>query len=354
MTKNKNSIQKDQKRLPPIGITLGDPVGVGPEIVLKSVTRTDILDICRPIIFGDINALMRAEEITGLSCSYEVIEEFKDSLLFPSTQKIYLFRPSRLSEAHLMYGKPTKETASATINMLEKAVNLSLSGDIWGLVTAPINKSTLKKVGFPFEGHTQFLAHYAGTKEYGMMLAGQKLKVLLVTIHVPLKEVSSSLTIKKIVDTISLGWKAMRLLFHISSPRIAVSGLNPHASEDGHFGNEENDIIAPAVLKAKEMAIDVKGPFSPDTVFYRAYNGEFDLVISMYHDQGLIPLKLVHFRDAINITLGLPFVRASVDHGTAYEIAGKGIAREESLIEAIKFVAHVATINRGQRLNWNG
>jgi 4-hydroxythreonine-4-phosphate dehydrogenase len=238
---------------------------------------------------------------------------------------------------------PTRETGIAMQDYIIKGIDLALEDKISGLVTCPITKTALKLAGSKFHGHTELLAHQTQTHDYAMMLAGQKLKVVLVTIHIPLSQVSTSLSTKGIIDKIWLTHLSLKERFNIQSPRIAVAGLNPHSGEAGLFGREEENIIAPAVTQAQNEGLIVQGPLPPDTVFYQAVNGRYDAVICMYHDQGLIPFKLVHFKDGINTTLGLPIIRTSVDHGTAYDIAWQGIADPSSLVEAIKMAAFQAT-----------
>jgi 4-hydroxythreonine-4-phosphate dehydrogenase len=213
------------------------------------------------------------------------------------------------------------------------------------MVTCPISKVLMHSAGYQYDGHTQLIAHLTQTDSYVMMLAGNKLRVSLVTIHCALKDVPHILSTDIIFNTIAITSKALRQDFGFKKPRLAVAALNPHAGESGLFGSEENDLILPAVRKALKAGLNVSGPFAPDTVFVRAASGEFDAVISMYHDQGLIPLKLLHFSDAVNVTLGLPIIRTSVDHGTAYDIAGKGKADASSLKAAIKLAA-VMAVNR--------
>ena len=256
-----------------------------------------------------------------------------------------------LSNLHFDYLKPLKPditTGTAMQEYILKGIKLALKNHIQALVTCPITKTALKLAGSQFPGHTEILAKMTNTKNYAMMLAGEKLKVVLVTIHIPLSNVSVSLTIKNIIQKIKLTHTSLKERFNIKSPRIAVAGLNPHAGEASMFGNEEDKIITPAVKLANQEGLMVDGPLPPDTVFYQAVyggstmngndqqRGKYDAVICMYHDQGLIPFKLIHFKDGVNTTLGLPIIRTSVDHGTAYDIAWKAIADPLSLIQAIK------------------
>jgi 4-hydroxythreonine-4-phosphate dehydrogenase len=234
--------------------------------------------------------------------------------------------------------KPTAEGGRACVSYIKKAVEFALSKHVDGIVTAPISKEALKMAGFKWPGHTEMLADLTNTKDYTMMLIGKPLRVILVTIHTALKNVPDLITKSKVLKTIRLAKKACDML-NIRNPRIAVAGLNPHAGEAGIFGNEEFKKIIPAVKEAIKEGIPVSGPYPPDTIFHKAYKGDVDIVVCMYHDQGLIPLKMIAFDKGVNVTIGLPFVRTSPDHGTAYDIAWKGMANPLSMIEAIKVAA---------------
>jgi len=273
-----------------IGITLGDPAGIGPEVVLKAL-RSGRID-------------RRFE--------YEVI------------------------------GNPlTKRRADAADWVVEGAERC-LAGELAALVTAPITKDLLQQAGYAFVGQTELLADVSHTKRFAMMLAGGPLRVALVTTHAPLRDVAKLITGRKIIEVVELSHEVCRR-FGIKRPRVAVAGLNPHAGEGGLLGDEEKRIIAPAVKRAARRGIAVSGPHSADTLFYRAAHGQFDAIVAMYHDQGLAPLKLIAFDNGVNLTLGLPIVRTSPDHGTAPDIAGKGIARPEGMIAAINMAAQLAT-----------
>jgi len=225
------------------------------------------------------------------------------------------------------------------VKYIEEAVTRVFDGTIDAITTAPISKKALSEAGYSYPGHTELLAELTGSKEYVMMLAGERLKVALVTIHCSLRDVFHLLTAEKIVTTIRITHDALVKFFGEAHPKIAVAALNPHAGEEGLFGNEEKEIIKPAIMQAQQLGFTIEGPLPPDTLFYHAAQGKYSAVISMYHDQGLIPLKLLHFEDAVNITLGLPLIRTSVDHGTAYNIAGTGKANPLSLVNALKLAA---------------
>ena len=223
-----------------------------------------------------------------------------------------------------------------------EAVAMARAGKIAAIVTAPINKMVLHDAGYNYPGHTEMLAELTGTKDVVMMLAGEKLRVVLVTIHCAYTEVPKLLCVEKILKTITITHESLKNLLAGKNPRLAVAGLNPHAGEGGLFGEEEKNLIAPAVAQACRLGIDAVGPAPSDTLFYYAARGRYDAVVCMYHDQGLIPLKLLHFDTGVNVTLGLPVIRTSVDHGTAYDIAGKGIASPASLVNAIKMAVQMA------------
>jgi len=237
--------------------------------------------------------------------------------------------------AEYSVGKPTAGGGRASVEAIKKAVELARSGSVHSIATAPISKEALKLAGYAWPGHTEMLAELTGTKDFAMMLVGGSLRVLLVTIHVSYAEVPGLVTEESVLRTIRLAMRAAEML-DLNEPRIAVCGLNPHAGEAGMFGAEEREIITPAIDAAAKEGIPVSGPYPPDTVFFRAARGEFDIVVAMYHDQGLIPLKLLAFEEGVNVTVGLPIIRTSPDHGTAYEIAGRGEANPSSMIEAIR------------------
>lgn len=283
-----------------IGITLGDPAGIGPEIVHAALAS------------GGLSHL----------AEYVVVGEYPACLL----------------------GSPTEETARAAAAALEESVRRARQGDLQAVVTGPIHKARMYEIGFAFPGQTEFFANRCGVENFAMLLTGGKLSVALVTTHLALKDVASSLRTDEIVRVGHLlrNFLAQRGL---DKPRIAVAGLNPHAGESGALGREEIDVIAPAIQRMRhemDPATIVAGPFSPDTIFFAAVNGDWDAVLCMYHDQGLIPLKLHAFHEGVNVTLGLPFPRTSPDHGTAFPIAGRGIARADSMIAAINLAAELA------------
>ena len=325
-----------------IAITMGDPCGVGPEILVKALSGREP-DVRRSaLVVGDPLALERAATLLRRPLKVHVVEKPGD-LQFPRPDGgLTLFAPCRLSERDIQYGRPTRDACRATVQYIQWAARLAMEGAVDAMCTCPINKANLQRHGFSFPGHTEFLQELTGTDRVVMMLAGPRLRVALATIHEALAEVPGLLSKELLARCISITGEALVRDLGIRKPRIAVAGLNPHAGEEGRFGREEIQLIRPVVETFKGLPYHVSGPYAPDTVFHRAYQGEFDAVVSMYHDQGLIPIKLVHFQEAVNITLGLPLVRTSVDHGTAYDLAGTGNADEGSLVAAIRLAVQVA------------
>ena len=317
-----------------LAITMGDPGGVGPEITVRTCASEEIRGLCSPIVVGDRSIFEEALRLVDSPLRLKDICDAAETV--PDPGVIELIDVGALSEFEK--GRPTAEGGKACANYIEKAVKLALDGKVDGVVTAPISKEALKMAGLRWPGHTEMLAELTGTKDYAMMLAGGPLKVILVTIHTSLRSVPGLVTKDNVLRTIRLAKKACEML-GITKPRIAVAGLNPHAGEAGLFGNEEELEIRPAVEVAAQEGIPVSGPFPPDTIFHKAYNGQIDIVVCMYHDQGLIPLKMIAFDKGVNVTIGLPFVRTSPDHGTAYDIAWKGKANPSSMVEAVRLAS---------------
>jgi len=285
---------------PRVAITCGDPAGIGPEIAQKAANDPRVRDVCEPVVYG------------------------------PSARA--RFTPGELSG----------EAGRAAYDTLCEAVKDAQSGVVAAVATAPVNKLAFARAGLPWKGHTDLLAHLTGSPRVAMMFWSEPLKVVLATIHIPLASVTSALTRELVDDIIDLSSRELPR-FGIAQPRLAVAGLNPHAGEDGLLGHEEAKVLRPAIEAAQKRGIHINGPFPGDTVFGRAVRGEFDAVIACYHDQGLIPVKLLAFGRAVNVTLGLPIIRTSVDHGTAFDIAGKNVADPASMIEATLLAARLAT-----------
>lgn len=327
---------------PIVAVTMGDPCGVGPEIIVKAFSEGDLSEHCRSLVVGDETALRRATELLRSRLQVRRIGHPSDLPGSCDPDGIHVISTGTLTDSDLTYGSPTACACRATIGYIETAVQLALNGDVQAICTCPIHKANLHRHGFPFPGHTEFLRELTNSEYVVMMLAGPRLRVSLVTIHEPLSAVPKLISPDSIARTIRITGEALLRDFGMHPVRLAVAGINPHAGEEGRFGTEEQELIGPAIEEFKHAPFTVTGPYPPDTLFHRAYGGEFDAVIAMYHDQGLIPIKLVHFHDAVNVSLGLPIIRTSVDHGTAYDLAGSGRAHEGSLKAAITLAATMA------------
>lgn len=325
---------------PLLALTMGDPVGVGPEIIVLALRDPAIYDLCRPLVLGDLTAMTRARDLLTPELKVHLVEHPRDGLYAPGT--LDLLALSHLEPEDCRFGLPTPAAGAAMVSYILTAIRLCQSGEAHAMVTGPISKMAMHLAGFHYPGHTELLAEKTGATEVAMMLAGGTFRVVLATIHIPLAEVPERLTQEGLVRLLRLTHECLKRDFGLARPRLAVAALNPHASEGGLFGREEQEIIIPAVLEAHGAGVAVSGPFPADTLFWRHAQGEFDAVIAMYHDQGLIPIKLLHFMDAVNITLGLPIIRTSVDHGTAYNLAGTGQAHPGSLSAALRMAAEMA------------
>ncbi|HTL48162.1 MAG TPA: 4-hydroxythreonine-4-phosphate dehydrogenase PdxA [Verrucomicrobiae bacterium] len=336
---------------PVLALTLGDPGGIGPEVTLKALRKLDSRTATY-VLFGTRGALLRAARFApGLSFREIYSDSFRKKT---EHEGELLFYDVGSAAAALFYGKKktgevpafkvggvSRANASLALASLSEAARLACEGKIHAIVTAPLNKTTQRLLDPGFTGHTEFLAEKAKTKKFAMMFVGPRLKVTLATVHVALKKVSAQITAAGVVDKIMLTHAFLKKNMRLAKPRLAVCALNPHGEETG---DEENRTIAPAVKKARRSGIDVSGPFSADQLFYEAYEGRYDALISMYHDQALAPFKMVHFNDGVNVTLGLPFVRTSPDHGTAFDIAWKGKADASSMTASIDLARRLASV----------
>ena len=317
-----------------IGITMGDPSGIGPEIIISTLADMSAQSRSKSVVIGNIDLLRRADELrkTGLNFVAGVDASGGDVPVVHVPTK---------GQERIVDGKESAAGGEAAYRFVEKAVELSLAGDISVIVTAPLNKAALHSAGHHYDGHTELLAHLTGAKSSFMLLAGEKLNAIHVTTHMSLRNAAEKPSVDRVLATIRAGHEHFVEL-GVAQPRIAVAGLNPHCGEGGIFGSEESERIEPAVKSARDEGIDVQGPISGDTVFYRALKGEFDLVVAQYHDQGHIPTKLIAFDETVNVSLGLPIRRTSVDHGTAFDIAWKGVADNTNMKSAIAYARRMA------------
>lgn len=325
---------------PVIGITMGEPAGIGPEVIIKALADPAIRGLARYIIYGMNELLSYAADLAEIEPYWWRLQHDSPRAAYDLVHEVVVLDYDEYSMLNQRAYRPTRQGGAASLRFLDDAILAAQKtkgdpGAIDAIVTAPICKESWTLTGCKFPGHTEFLANRTRSKRVVMMFNSPKLNVALATVHVPLMEVRNVLTLGAVFDPIDLGHDAM-VRMGIPKPRIAVCGLNPHASENGMFGDEEARIITPAIEVAQRNGIDVRGPFPGDTIFIDAVNGKYDLVIAMYHDQGLIPVKLLGWDDAVNVTLGLPIIRTSVDHGTAFNITGQNKASPQSMKAAIK------------------
>jgi len=336
---SRGDARRQRPRLPRVGITMGDPAGIGPEVVLKAVAEDEVRRACVPVIIGDAQLLAHTARTLDLQCGYDIVRF--DEKLPGDIREPVIFHLDNVS-GHVEPGIESGTAGKAAAGYIEAAVRLCAAGDVDAIATAPINKRALFLGGYSFPGHTEFLAQLTSTEEYAMAFVASNLRVVLISTHVPLAEAIRLVERDRIVRVARLTDRELRR-WGIEKPRIAVAALNPHGAEGGLFGVEEASEIAPAVEECQRAdGLDVSGPFSADTVFLRASRGEFDAVVACYHDQAMIPVKCLSFGEAVNVTLGLPFIRTSVDHGTAFDIAGKGLAEHSSMMAAITLAAELS------------
>jgi 4-hydroxythreonine-4-phosphate dehydrogenase len=320
---------------------MGDPAGIGPEVVAKALAGKAVARLCQPVVIGSHSVM--EETVKALRLRVTVVPVGDDMhALPPKAGRIMVLDPLEKPIDRFKMGVAAPETGAASVAFIKKGVELARAGCIGGIVTAPINKEAMNMAGFHYPGHTELLADLTQSAEVGMMIVGGPLKIMFTTTHVAIKDLSSQLTPDRIVKAIRLAHLGLRDFFGVAKPKIGVAALNPHAGEHGLFGDEEGMKILPAVRQARTAGIDASDPMPADTLFGKAARGAYDGIVAMYHDQGLIPLKLVAFGTCVNVTVGLPIIRTSVDHGTAYDIAGKGVADPGSLLEAVKLAARLA------------
>jgi 4-hydroxythreonine-4-phosphate dehydrogenase len=336
---------------PIVAISMGDPAGIGPEIIAKALVRADVHAICRPIVVGDAGVIRRAIRYAKVTAGVNAVRNVADAKFALGTIDVYDLANVDLET--LKIGQVSAAAGDAAFNAIRTMIELATAGKVNATVTAPIHKEALFKAGHHFPGHTEIFAHFTGTADFTMMLAAGKFRVVHVSTHVSLRKACDAVTQPRVRAVIQLAHDACRKL-GIASPKIAVAGLNPHASDGGLFGDEEANQIIPAIADAKAAGIAVEGPYAADTFFAKASSGVYDCCVAMYHDQGHIPVKMKGFTfdpksnvwtdvRGINVSLGLPIVRTSVDHGTAFDQAGQGTASDASLFDAIEYAAKLAT-----------
>jgi 4-hydroxythreonine-4-phosphate dehydrogenase len=329
---------------------MGDPAGIGPEIIVKALSRKALYDTCRPLVFGDAEVMREAVRLVEASMDIRPVSAVSEAGFVPGILDVLDL--NNIKRPLPPYGKVSAEAGDAAFQSIRKVIDCAMAGEIDATVTAPINKEALQLAGHAFSGHTEIYAHFTHTRKYAMLLADDALRIIHVTTHLPLREACAAITVERILDVIALLHQACRQ-FGKKDPKIGVAGLNPHAGDGGLFGREEIDLIAPAVRRAQAMGYTVEGPVPPDTLFAKAIQGKYDGCVAMYHDQGHIPFKMAGFRwnnrtqsmdsvTGVNITLGLPIIRTSVDHGTAFEIAGKGIASPDAMTIALDYAVRMA------------
>jgi 4-hydroxythreonine-4-phosphate dehydrogenase len=324
---------------PIIAITMGDAAGVGPEIIVKALARPEVSTTVRALVIGDARRLERAAGITGVSLEIRRVDGPGGAAFAAGAVDCV---DLGLIPDDLPFGQLSAVAGDAAFKYIERAVSLAVDGGVHAICTAPLNKEALRSAGHDFPGHTELLAHLTGTPEVSMMLSAPGLRVIHCTTHIGLIDAIARITPDLVLRTITRGHRALAAA-GIAAPRIAVCGINPHAGEHGLFGRgEEEAQVAPGVARARAAGIDAVGPLPADTTFFRAVRGDFDLVVAMYHDQGHCPVKVLGLDAGVNITIGLPVVRTSVDHGTAFDIAGTGVADERSLVEALRQAAEMA------------
>lgn len=329
----------NENSLPRVGITMGDAAGIGPEIVLKSLSDTNIFEVCQPVIIGDDRILRQTARDLNLDLDFATVKSGGE--IPPDTNKTIIYDLENIA-GDVRCGEESGVTGKASAEYIEEAVRLWQAGKINAISTAPISKRAIHLGGYDYPGHTEFLAFLTGTKEFAMSFFAEKLRVVLLSTHVSLRDAITLVKKEKLVELIRFSSREISRLLKRKA-RLAVAGLNPHASEGGMFGDEEAREILPAIEECRtRYGIDVSGAYSPDTIFLRGFKGEFDGVVSCYHDQATIAVKCLSFGASVNVTLGLPLIRTSVDHGTAFDIAGKNLAESSSMQTAIKLAAELA------------
>ncbi|MEE4592440.1 4-hydroxythreonine-4-phosphate dehydrogenase PdxA [Streptomyces sp. DSM 41524] len=327
--------------LPLIAVTMGDGAGIGPEVVVAALLDDAVLTRCRPVVIGDARRLREAARVLGLDCEIAAVDHPRDAEFTPGRVNVV---DLGLLPAELPWGKLSTAAGGAAYAYIERAAELAVAGEVHAICTAPLNKEALHAAGHLYPGHTELLAHLTGTEEVSMMLSTEKVKVIHVTTHIGLIDAVHRIEPGLVERTVRRGHEAM-VRAGTPSPVIGVCGINPHAGENGLFGyGEEAEKIVPALEKLRADGVDARGPLPADTAFFLASRGDYDLIVAMYHDQGHGPVKVLGIEAGVNLTVGLPVIRTSVDHGTAFDIAGTGTAEAGSMVEALRQAAEMATV----------
>jgi len=324
---------------PVIGITMGDAAGIGPEIILKALEDGNLYRICRPVVLGDIRVMEQIRDICDIRLRLKTVESPEGLISSPDTVKVLDFND--VSPKDFKFGVVDPICGKAAVKYTIEAGRMALDGRLGAMVSAPLNKASMREAGYQYEGQTQILGELAGVKDYGMILVLEDLRIMMYSTHMSLLDAIKKISYESVLGKIELAIKGMQL-FKIKDPSIAVSAINPHAGEGGLFGREEIDNIGPAIEAAREKGINAIGPVPADIVFDRAQKGEYDLVIAMYHDQANMAVKLLGFGSVVTLLAGIPFIRTSTGHGTAFDIAGRNIADGTNLIKAIELAAELA------------
>ncbi len=330
---------------PLVAVTMGDPAGVGPEIIARTFAEPDFTERNRALVIGDVTILERAAKLLDLSLRVNPITAPEDGRYEPGVMDVI---PASALPEDLPFGKLDAGAGAAAFEYVRRSIELAMDGSVAAVATAPLNKEAMHLGGHEYPGHTEILAELTGTEDYAMMLVAEDLRVIHVSTHVALREAIERATPERELAVIHLAYDALKKL-GVEQPRIAVAGLNPHAGENGLFGTEDAETIRPAVERAVEEGLDASGPHPPDTVFSQAKKGRFDIVVVQYHDQGHIPIKLLGFETGVNVTVGLPFFRTSVDHGTAFDIAGTGKADHSSMKAALDLARELSRATEKER-----
>lgn len=342
-------MNKKQKNIPVLAISMGDPAGIGPEIVAKAFSNREVYDNCHPVLIGNLFIMQSIIDKLNINLQLNKITEISQAKFRPGTIDIFEITSNNTDE--IGFGEVSASAGDLAFKSVKMAIDLALQGKVDGNVTGPIHKESINRAGYNFSGHTEIYAHYTNTRNYAMLLADDNIRIIHVTTHVPLRRACDLIKKERVLEVINLLNNGL-INMGITAPRIGVAGLNPHSSDGGLFGTEEAEEIIPAIEEARKSGILIEGPVPPDVLFVLAEGGKYDGCVAMYHDQGHIPFKLLGFKwdkekklmnsiRGVNITLGLPFVRTSVDHGTAFEIAGKGVASPEAMIQAIKYAKKI-------------